>query len=337
MADIKISQLGEALAVTDNDILPMTASGVTSKVKASTMKSYMVDDLDVSDLHDTTITTPTDDDGLVYNGTNQKWENKQITTKEQWKKNGAYNLLRPTMTTQSVGGLTLTLNSDGSVTVSSGTATSTVDVAYSFKGMTPPSGNYRLVGCPSGGSASTYNLRVLVNNANTNKGYDYGSGLTFAYNEATDINISVYLRIESGTVISAPMIFKPMITTDLNATYDDYVPYAKTNRELTEDTTNISYDEYSYKGIQIKAEKIGKVARVSIFGTASETVSSGAIYTLPDKYKPKNVNAQGLLIDASTFSALGMVSVLTDGKVNVSVAVPNGTVTRSTTLCYVTA
>ena len=48
MADIKISQLGEALAVTDNDVLPMTASGVTSKVKTSTMKEYMIGDDDIS-------------------------------------------------------------------------------------------------------------------------------------------------------------------------------------------------------------------------------------------------------------------------------------------------
>lgn len=328
MADIKISQLGEALAVTDNDILPMTASGVTSKVKASTMKSYMVDDLDVSDLHDTTITTPTDNDGLVYDATAQKWENKQITTKEQWKKNGAYNLCPNEATTQTVGEVTYTVASDGTVTaVINATTTAVRELTIVTRtSYLLPSATYRMVGAPNDSDCYMY-CRTTSSTYN----YDSGNGSTF-----TDGVVWVRIAIKSGTSTKT-LTFKPMITTDLNATYADYVPYAKTNRELTEDTTNISYDEYSYKGIQIKAEKIGKVARVSIYGTASETVSSGAIYTLPDKYKTKNVNAQGLLIDASTFSALGMVSVLTDGKVNVSVAVPNGTVTRSTTLCYVTA
>lgn len=232
MADIKISQLGEALAVTDNDILPMTASGVTSKVKASTMKSYMVDDLDVSDLHDTTITTPTDDDGLVYNSTTQKWENKQITTKEQWKKNGAYNLCPNENTTQVIDGVTFTVNSDRSVTVN-GTCGSTgadFDVpnrnTYNL-GI----GTYKLVGCPLGGSTSTYMIGGKINGSWVfDSSIDIGNGAII--NVTSAIN-AITIRIKPGTVCNN-LLFKPMITTDLNATYDDYVPYAKTNRELTE-------------------------------------------------------------------------------------------------------
>lgn len=235
MADIKISQLGEALAVTDNDVLPMTASGVTSKVKASTMKSYMVDDLDVSDLHDTTITTPTDDDGLVYNGTSQKWENKQITTKEQWQKNGAYNLCNNTAITQTVSGITFTKNSDGSISVS-GTAGASIEFdIFRVDGSIANSefianGKYRLVGCPS--SSNDYSLKLRIDG--TSMGKDSGNGLTYTCPSFSTL-FKVFIAIENGTVITTPLVFKPMITTDLNATYADFVPYAKTNRELTED------------------------------------------------------------------------------------------------------
>ena len=234
MADIKISQLGEALAVTDNDILPMTASGVTSKVKASTMKSYMVDDLDVSDLHDTTITTPTDDDGLVYDATAQKWENKQITTKEQWKKNGAYNLLPNNGTTQSINGIVFTVNSDGTVSISTGVGGATQSTAFIlFEGVADWK-SAKLTGCPSGGSITTTYDLFAYDTVTAGENYDIGNGVVLASID-NGHKIRVGIRVRAGFVATTPVVFKPMITTDLNATYDDYVPHAMTNRQLTED------------------------------------------------------------------------------------------------------
>lgn len=93
--DVKVSQLGEVVVASDNDLLNLVTydeqnqTYVSGKVKTSTLKSYMVDDLKVSDLYDTTITTPTDDDGLVYDATAQKWKNIPIVT--QIKGAGAHN------------------------------------------------------------------------------------------------------------------------------------------------------------------------------------------------------------------------------------------------------
>lgn len=39
-------------------------------------------DLDLIDLDDVAITTPVDNDGLVYNATAQKWENKPVVTRK---------------------------------------------------------------------------------------------------------------------------------------------------------------------------------------------------------------------------------------------------------------
>ena len=230
MADIKISQLGEALAVTDNDILPMTASGVTNKVKASTMKSYMVDDLKVSDLYDTTITTPTDDDGLVYNGTSQKWENKQITTKEQWKKNGAYNLCPIDGVTEVKQAVTFTVNSNRTI---SANGTASGDIYYTVASATftvDKTGFYKFVGRPSD-ITGTCNLFVYVAADGGAVLTDSdGTGAIGTLTAGVVYGVSIY--VASGVNISNKT-FKPLLTTDLNATYYDFVKPAMTNLELT--------------------------------------------------------------------------------------------------------
>lgn len=56
MADIKISQLGIASVLTDNDVIPATASGVTVKVPASVLKEYIIGDTDISAFGDGSVT-----------------------------------------------------------------------------------------------------------------------------------------------------------------------------------------------------------------------------------------------------------------------------------------
>ena len=56
MADIKISQLGAAVAVVDADVIPATANGVTVKVPASVLKEYAIGGTDISSIGDGTPT-----------------------------------------------------------------------------------------------------------------------------------------------------------------------------------------------------------------------------------------------------------------------------------------
>lgn len=56
MADIKISQLGAAVAVADADVIPATANGVTVKVPASVLKEYAIGGTDISSIGDGTPT-----------------------------------------------------------------------------------------------------------------------------------------------------------------------------------------------------------------------------------------------------------------------------------------
>lgn len=56
MADIKISQLGAAIAVNDSDLLPIVSSGSTLKASASQVKEYAVGNTDLTGLGDGTPT-----------------------------------------------------------------------------------------------------------------------------------------------------------------------------------------------------------------------------------------------------------------------------------------
>lgn len=56
MADIKISQLGAAIAVNDSDLLPIVSNGNTLKAPASLVKDYAVGNTDLSGIGDGTPT-----------------------------------------------------------------------------------------------------------------------------------------------------------------------------------------------------------------------------------------------------------------------------------------
>lgn len=182
-------------------------------------------------MSDVDLNTPKAGDGLVHDGND--WTNIPIMTKEQWKKNGAYNLYNHNLQTQVVntggGSVTVTVNRTvgspdyGTFSIV-GTVGSATDIVVGAldSNVFKAGQKYKLTGCPSGGGASTYNIRI------TGAGVeDHGDGVEFTATGSDQMKIQL-----RGASINAT--FKPMITTDINATYDDYAPYAKTNRELTD-------------------------------------------------------------------------------------------------------
>ena len=56
MADIKISQLGAAIAVNDTDVVPIVSGGNTLKATAAQLKEHAIGDTDISDFGDGTPT-----------------------------------------------------------------------------------------------------------------------------------------------------------------------------------------------------------------------------------------------------------------------------------------
>lgn len=133
------------------------------------------------------------------------------------------NLLKPTLQTQTLNGVTCTNNGgDGTYTVN-GTATSNVIFELYDKTKNIFIGK-KILGCPyikQGRSGPQ--LYVALNKQDDSwlkSIIDDGDGVII--DDGYYIEISIF--IPSGYVCNN-LVFKPMITPNLNATYDDFVPY----------------------------------------------------------------------------------------------------------------
>lgn len=125
-----------------------------------------------------------------------------------WPAGGGKNLLQNTATTQTVSGVTFTVNSDGTVSVS-GTATATAKLEINR--VTLPEGSYIVSG---GINGNCYiNVAGKVNSYSSDNSFSVASG-----GETLTIN----LYVASGTTASGT--FKPMIRLT-TVTDDTFAPY----------------------------------------------------------------------------------------------------------------
>ena len=163
--------------------------------------------------------------------------NQRLYTLEKCK-----NLLNPTLQTTTLNGVTCTNNGDGTYTLN-GTSTEKI---YFFVGTISTVINngktFKLTGCPVGGSTSTYKVSI-TDTANTESvAVDYGTGVikTIKKFDNTDV-IHTVITIESGVTLNN-VVFKPMLTSNLSATYDDFVPYTGDGETLTADVAELKND-----------------------------------------------------------------------------------------------
>ena len=126
------------------------------------------------------------------------------------------NYLRPTLQTHTVNGVTCTNNGDGTFTLN-GTATNLCSFENRY---TLNAGTYKLLGCPKGGSDFTYRVDTVINSSNVP--VDMGEGTVFTLEQ--EFTGTVRIIVFNGAVLNN-VLFKPMITDDLSATYDDFVSY----------------------------------------------------------------------------------------------------------------
>lgn len=136
------------------------------------------------------------------------------------------NLLPNNSSTQTINGVTFTVNGDGSITAN-GTATKDTPL-YLVRSDTNPEfrnallGNQiTLSGCPSGGSGTTYDLRIYQYADAGTFLRDYGSGQTATFTNA-ELPFNVYILIRSGVTVSN-LVFRPQI--ELGSTATAYEPY----------------------------------------------------------------------------------------------------------------
>ena len=60
--------------------------------------------------------------------------------------------------------------------------------------------------------------------------------------DGSDPRSSISILCNKGASAANNLVFKPMITTDLNATYDDFVPYTGDGKTLASDVAEIKND-----------------------------------------------------------------------------------------------
>ena len=138
--------------------------------------------------------------------------------------NATRNLLNPTLQTTTLNGVTCTNNGDGTYTLN-GTASNESffnvlsDISIKDK-------KVKLVGGAIGGNYhDSYALYLdgRKGTSNIEKYIDNGDGVVINVDDKLLYHCFIVVR-KDATVSN--LVFKPMITTDLNATYDDFVPYS---------------------------------------------------------------------------------------------------------------
>lgn len=157
---------------------------------------------------------------------------------------GAVNFLNHTATNLVENGITFTVNADRSITAN-GTATGEewVRIAQNVA----VSESVRASGCPKGGTPSTY-FMTFSQGDNSNR--DYGDGVIVPSGTIS----SVYLVIKANATVNN-LVFKPMIAPSSYS--GPYVPYAKTNKELTDDVA-IKSSEITVNTTNVNSESVSR-------------------------------------------------------------------------------
>lgn len=146
--------------------------------------------------------------------------------------NATRNLLNTTLATTTQNGVTCTNNGDGTYTLN-GTNTSDSKIYFRLNSSDEDVGNslaygitYKMVGIPKGfeSKLSLDLSQWLANYENGISKYDYGNGVVFTKRSDSPL-ARISIVVNPGVKLSN-VIIKPMLTTDLNATYDDFVSYS---------------------------------------------------------------------------------------------------------------
>ena len=129
------------------------------------------------------------------------------------------NLLQNVATSQTINGVTFTVNSDGSI-VCDGQASPRTAVLI-FSKFLVPSGAYILTGCPNGGSETeTYKMLLFINGAWHANDMGSGANFTLTKTSTVSVRIDIYNGYTCNNLTFYPMIRKADIEDD---TYEPYI------------------------------------------------------------------------------------------------------------------
>ena len=139
------------------------------------------------------------------------------------------NLLNPTLQTTTVNGVTCINNGDGTFTLN-GTA-SDITFFYLIQNTRFTSGTYKAISKQTDAVDVRFDIRH-----NGVENIDIEDGNTGVLD--SNIEYNAIIRVGSSVTLEN-YVLKPMLTTDLSATYDDFEPYVKSLKQLTNSALNM--------------------------------------------------------------------------------------------------
>lgn len=200
---------------------------------------------------------------------------------------GAKNILPSTEPrTQIINGITF--QTDGEIISVSGTAIN--DAVFPVITFSPPTGKqYILSGCPAGGSGSSYLLFSRPGTSLTPRFNDVGEGVSINFGNS---NYLFGILVYGGTTVNN-LIFRPMLR-DAALKDGTYVPFGKTNSELTKLSKDISDTGWVESGSTVLPslyrKKNGIVYIINTNVTQSDIQANiyNQIFKLPADCAPSN-------------------------------------------------
>lgn len=187
------------------------------------------------------------------------------------------NLLNPTLQTTTKNGVTCTNNNDGTYTF---IGTTTAETEFTFNTVKLKYGKYKLLGALGYQRAS--------NNAWVKTLQD---GNIFEVDANKPI-LQIHMHFAQGTTLNN-LNKKPMITTNLNATHNDFVPYTGDTGRLNADVAllknnldnNLTIKTYNIRD-NVPMYTYGKVCLIHIDISLNLKVGWNKLGTLPSNFSP---------------------------------------------------
>jgi hypothetical protein len=168
------------------------------------------------------------------------------------------NLLNPSLIDWSDLGLTVVKNSNNTYTITgtyTGSERKILSLGTSDRANLENGKTYRLTGIPAG--AENISIRIGNDRHMTDEGNGATGVVTFP------INGGFKLYVDPGFSAPEGITIKPMITTNLSATYDDYVPYSGSSGNLNTD----------YKALSAKIGNVGNTDLQSQVNAATQSIA----------------------------------------------------------------
>ena len=277
----------------------------------------------------------------------------RVDGESQQKQYSGKNLLRNTATTQTINGITFTINSDKSVTVN-GTATANTAIFINS------SVSAEDLGVGSYIFAKNYKSHDIINSIDVYRGSKYvttigSDGTIFKItDDLLDCTLKPFFKVISGTTVNNVTVYPMLRDASIeDATYEPYVGgTASPNPSYPQDIKSVVVEEIKgtgknwlpfqakssvTSGVTITTNEIDK--SVTVKGTSTApiyAITIGKFKPIPNK--PYKVTVNGLendydvyvMMDGSSNWVYGRFTPKTDNIVTCAIYVPNGTTVNKT-------